>query len=200
MRPSISGFVFLEEKMLVEIPNEAIWTTMTGGPTIFVTSRSVEGVDDVMACAWSTICNMAPARFCVSLMLPHQTTENLIKTGVFGISIPGTDLQKALLASGCCSGRVVGDKFAHLKLGKVAGQKLPLSFVEGALVHIECRVVEPELLKRTGLAIGEAVAARVEADYWENEGFTCDGRPQSTMHSAGETIFTTRGPRKGWAE
>ncbi len=90
-------------------------------------------------------------------MLPHQTTENLIKTGVFGISIPGTDLQKALLASGCCSGRVVGDKFAHLKLGKVAGQKLPLSFVEGALVHIECRVVEPELLKRTGLAIGEAV-------------------------------------------
>ncbi len=49
MRPSISGFVFLEEKMLVEIPNEAIWTTMTGGPTIFVTSRSVEGVDDVMA-------------------------------------------------------------------------------------------------------------------------------------------------------
>ena len=99
MRPSISGFVFLEEKMLVEIPNEAIWTTMTGGPTIFVTSRSVEGVDDVMACAWSTICNMAPARFCVSLMLPHQTTENLIKTGVFGISIPGTDLQKALLAS-----------------------------------------------------------------------------------------------------
>lgn len=94
--------------MLIQIPSDEIWTTMTGGPAIFVTSRSDKGVDDVMACAWSTICNMAPARFCVSLMLPHQTTENLIKTGVFGISIPGTDLQKALLASGCCSGHVVG--------------------------------------------------------------------------------------------
>ena len=104
--------------------------------------------------------------FCVSLMLPHQTTENLIKTGVFGISIPGTDLQKALLASGCCSGRVVGDKFEHLKLGKVAGLTLPVSFVEGALAHIECRVVDPNLLKRTGLAIGEAVAARVNDQYW----------------------------------
>ena len=186
--------------MLIEIASGEIWTTMTGGPAIFVTSRSDKGVDDLMACAWSTICNMAPARFCVSLMLPHQTTENLIKTGVFGISIPGTDLQKALLASGCCSGRVVGDKFEHLKLGKVAGLSLPVSFVEDALAHIECRVVDPNLLKRTGLAIGEAVAARVNDQYWENGCFTCDGRPQSTMHSAGETMFTTRGPRKSWGE
>lgn len=186
--------------MLIDISKDDIWTAMTGGPTIFVTSRSSTGIDNVMACAWSTICSMQPGRFVVSLMPEHQTTENLINTGIFGISIPGTSLQKALLASGCCSGRQVGDKFVKLGLGKVPGRELPLSFVEGALVHIECRVTEPELLKRTGLVVGEAVAARVEADYWEDGGFTCTGRPQSTMHSAGETTFTTRGPRKGWDE
>ena len=184
--------------MLISVSVNDIYSALTGGPCIFITSRSPEGVDNAMANAWNMLHGMNPTTVTASLMLGHTTTKNIIATGVFGVSVPGTALQKQFLASGCCHSWAVGDKFVKCGLGKLQGEALPVPLVEGALAHLECRVTEPELLARTGILVGECVAARVDERYWENGTFTCVGRPESTMHSAGETSFFTRGEMKGW--
>ena len=160
--------------MLISVSLNEIYSALTGGPCVFITSRSAEGVDDAMANAWNMLHGMAPAVVTASLMTDHTTTKNILATGVFGISVPGTSLQKKLLASGCCHGWEVGDKFVKCGLEKLEGEALPVPLV------------------------GEPVAARVDERYWENGLFTCEGRPESTMHSAGEFAFFTRGPVRGW--
>ena len=188
----------IETLMLISVSLNEIYSALPGGPCVFITSRSADGVDNAMANAWNMLHGMAPAVVTASLMTDHTTTKNILATGVFGISVPGTSLQKKLLASGCCHGWEVGDKFVKCGLEKLEGEALPVPLVGGALAHLECRLTEPDLLARTGILVGEPVAARVDERYWENGLFTCEGRPESTMHSAGEFAFFTRGPVRGW--
>lgn len=187
--------------MLTTIDNAKAFAAMNGGPVVFVTSRSADGVDNVMACAWSCPFEMRPdGKIVLILELPHTTSKNIIDTGVFGISVPGTALRKPLLASGCVHGRKVGDKFEHLKIEKLDAVKLPVPLVAGALAQLECSVVDMELFKKHGILMGKIEAARADDTYWTDDGFNFNGHNESTMHSAGATTYFTRGKVAGWGD
>lgn len=80
--------------MLIDVPQNKAYALLTGGPTVFITSRSPEGRDNVMANAWNTLFNMDPTQVIVVFDLGHDSTKNIIASGEFGISVPGNALKK----------------------------------------------------------------------------------------------------------
>lgn len=185
--------------MLIDIPLNKAYSLLTGGPTVLVTSKSPDGRDNVMANAWNTVFNMDPSQVIVVFDLEHNSTANILKTGEFGISVPGTNLRVEMLTAGGKHLREIEeDKFTYAHLQKLAPQVIGAPLVEGALGHLECRVMDMGLLASTGIALAEVVAARVEADYWNGDSLVCDGRPQQTLHSACSKAFFPRGLVQPW--
>ncbi len=158
--------------MLIDVPQDKSYALLTGGPTVFVTSRSPEGRD---------------------------STKNILASGEFGISVPGTSLRKGLVASGSIHAReITEDKFAYAKLDKLSARVIKAPLVKGALAHLECRIVDHDLFARTGIAIADVVSAQVEADYWDGESIICEGRPEQTLHSASAGTYFPRGHVQSW--
>ena len=187
--------------MLIDPPLCRSYSFLNGGPTVMITTRSADGVDDVMANAWNTLFEMGTApQVIVVFETTHTSYRNILETGEFGISVPGTALRGQLIASGSVHGRDVGDKFVHLGIGKLASRKIKAPLVEGALAHLECRLLERDLFEKKGIALAEVLDARVEADYWNGDSIVTEGRPQKTMHSAGSTTWFARGEVCDWSQ
>jgi flavin reductase (DIM6/NTAB) family NADH-FMN oxidoreductase RutF len=102
-----------------------------------ITSRH-EGKDNVMAASWVFPLSMDPPLFGVSVS-PKRHSHQMIKEGkVFGINLPGPDLQQAVTTCGTKSGRDT-DKFHEAGLTKEEGAHVPL--IRECLASIECEVV-----------------------------------------------------------
>ena len=186
--------------MLIDVPQNKAYALLTGGPTVFITSRSPEGRDNVMANAWNPLFNMDPTQVIVVFDLGHDSTKNIIASGEFGISVPGNALKKGLIGAGTMHARdITEDKFAYAHLEKLPARQINASLVGGALAHLECRIMDPELFARTGIALAEVVAAQVEEDYWDGASLICDNRPEQTLHSAGAYTYFPRGHVQPWS-
>ena len=111
--------------MLIDVPQNKAYALLTGGPTVFITSRSPEGRDNVMANAWNTLFNMDPTQVIVVFDLGHDSTKNIIASGEFGISVPGNALKKGLIGAGTMHARdITEDKFAYAHLEKLPARQI----------------------------------------------------------------------------
>ncbi len=185
--------------MLIDVTLDKAYALMTGGPTILVSTRSQDGRDDVMACAWNTLFNMDPTQVIVVFDLEHDSTKNILVTGQFSISIPGDALKAGLLKAGSVHLReITEDKFDFAGLEKLPSRVIGAPLVKGAIGYLECRLMDRDLFERTGIALAEVVSARVEEDYWDGSSLVCEGQKEQTMHSAGSTTFFPRGHVQPW--
>ncbi len=187
--------------MLLDIPLCHSYSLLTGAPCAMVTSRNEAGEDNVMALAWNTIFEMGShPKVILVFDKGHTTTANILARGTFGVSIPGTNMRREFLQSGSVRGRNVGDKFNHLGLKKLACATIEGVLVDGALAHLECKLVDRELFERTGIALAEITHARVKADYWNGTSLDTRDQPENTMHAGGAASWFARSPLKAWSE
>lgn len=187
--------------MLLDIPLCHSYSLLTGAPCVMVTSRNTKGEDNVMALAWNTIFEMGShPKVILVLDLGHTTTANILETGTFGVSIPGTSMRREFLQAGSVRGRNVGDKFNHLGLKKLSCATIEGVLVDGALAHLECKVHDRELFERTGILLAEITHARAEADYWNGTSLDCADKPEQTMHAGGAASWFPRSGLKAWSE
>lgn len=107
---------------------------------VFLTVRHA-GRYNVMTIGWGTIGVIWGQPIFSVLVRPSRYTFGLLEaSGEFTVSIPLTDMSRALGVCGSKSGRDL-DKFAAAGLQKLPGIKIATPVIAGAGLHYECKVV-----------------------------------------------------------
>lgn len=135
-------------------------------PVLIVGTYDENGVPNAMNAAWGTITDMNEITISMS---EHKTTENLIKTGAFTVSIGTEDTVVACDYVGVESASKVADKFEKAGFHATKSEFVNAPLIDELPMALECKVksYEDEIL------IGEIV--NVTAD----ESILTDGQIDS---------------------
>ena len=124
-------------------------------PVLIVGTYDENGVPNAMNAAWGTITDMNEITISMS---PHKTTENLIKTGAFTVSIATEETVVACDYVGVESAGKVADKFSRAGFHATKSTFVNAPLIDELPMALECKVksYEDEIL------VGEIV--NVNAD------------------------------------
>ena len=102
---------------------------------------SHDGRDNTMTIGWGSLGVIWGKPVFSVLVRPSRFTFGLLESsGEFTVSVPLTDMSKALGICGSKSGRDI-DKFAEAELQKLPGIKISTPVIGGAGLHYECKVL-----------------------------------------------------------
>lgn len=138
------------------------------GPTVLISARH-GGVEDVMAAAWNTVLDMAPAKIVVVLDRIARTRELAEASGRFVLQIPVAGQLAVVDALGTTSLHDIPDKLARsgVELFSMPGHDMP--FVAGCAGWMVCRIIpEPHNQSQYDLFIAEAEAAWADDRIFRN--------------------------------
>ena len=141
------------------VPLEKAYRLLTHGPTVLVSSRH-NGVDNVMAAAWSCALDFAPPKVTVVIDKITATRALVEGSGMFALQVPTVVQLQLTEQLGTTSLATEPDKLqrAQAELFHIDGYDLP--FVTGCSAWLACRLVpEPHNQQTYDLFIGEVVGA-----------------------------------------
>ena len=141
------------------VPLEKAYRLLTHGPTVLVSSRH-NGVDNVMAAAWSCALDFAPPKVTVVIDKITATRALVEGSGMFVLQVPTVAQLQLTEQLGTTSLATEPDKLqrAQAELFHIDGYDLP--FVAGCSAWLACRLVpEPHNQQTYDLFIGEVVGA-----------------------------------------
>ncbi|NOS66943.1 MAG: flavin reductase [Candidatus Peribacteraceae bacterium] len=123
-----------------------------------VTSTGPQG-ENIMAAEWTHHLSYKPGIIAVCLGPSKATTENIRATKEFGVSIAAENQNVLSSLAGGYSGKKVKKMDALRELGFrfVPGKVIKAPLVEGAAIHVECRLMEERVYGDHILFVGEAV-------------------------------------------
>lgn len=102
---------------------------------------SHDGRDNTMTIGWGSLGVIWGKPVFSVLVRPSRFTFGLLESSSeFTVSVPLTDMSKALGICGSKSGRDI-DKFAAAELQKMQGIKISTPVIGGAGLHYECKVL-----------------------------------------------------------
>ena len=179
-------------KHLAPVPLEKAYRLINHGPTVLV-SASHDGVDDVMAAAWSCALDYTPPKLTVVLDKSTKTRELVENSGTFVIHVPTAAQLQLTYRVGQHSLRDEPDKLRRsgVELFQIEPHDLP--FVKGCSAWLACTVIpEPHIQEAYDLFIGEVVGAwadtRVFKDgHWQFE--SADPTLRSLHYIAGGHFY-----------
>lgn len=124
-------------------------------PVLLIGTYDENGVPNAMNAAWGTITDMNEITISMS---PHKTTENLMITGAFTVSIATEDMVVACDYVGVESATNVPDKFARAGFHATKSTFVNAPLIDELPMALECRVksYEDEIL------VGEIVNVNAE--------------------------------------
>ncbi|KQQ30989.1 flavin reductase [Duganella sp. Leaf126] len=182
---------------LSPVPLEKAYRLLTHGPTVLVSSRH-DGVDNVMAAAWSCALDFAPPKVTVVIDKSTATRALVEGSGMFVLQVPTVAQLQLTEQLGTTSMAKDAHKLqhAHAELFHIDGYDLP--FVAGCSAWLACRLVpEPHNQQTYDLFIGEVVGAwsdtRAFKDgHWQFE--HADPAWRSLHHVAGGHFYAIGEP------
>lgn len=177
---------------VASVPLDKAYRLLNHGPTVLVSARA-NGVDDVMAAAWSCALDFAPPKLTVVLDKSTATRALAEAGGRLVIQIPTVALLDVTYQVGHRSLSDEPDKLraCGVTLFDVPGQDLP--FVAGCAAWLACRIIpEPHIQQTYDLFIAEVdgvwADARVFRDgHWHFE--TADPALRSLHYVAGGHFY-----------
>ncbi|KQN73297.1 flavin reductase [Duganella sp. Leaf61] len=144
---------------IAPVPLEKAYRLLTHGPTVLVSSRH-DGVDNVMAAAWSCALDFAPPKVTVVIDKITATRALVENSGMFVLQVPTVSQLQLTEQLGTTSLATEPDKLqrAQAELFHIDGYDLP--FVAGCSAWLACKLVpEPHNQQTYDLFIGEVVGA-----------------------------------------
>jgi flavin reductase (DIM6/NTAB) family NADH-FMN oxidoreductase RutF len=155
-------------KHIVPVELEKAYRLLNHGPTVLV-SATHDGVDDVMAAAWSCALDFSPPK--VTLVLDKATTtRGLVElSGYFALQVPNLGQVQLTYDVGNLGLADTPDKLnkCGVELFHVAGQDTPL--VSGCSAWLICKLIpEPHNQQTYDLFIGEVVGAWADDRVFSN--------------------------------
>ncbi|MFW6164327.1 MAG: flavin reductase family protein [Planctomycetota bacterium] len=102
---------------------------------------------------------------------PARYSHELIQAaGEFGLCLPTAEMVEVVDRCGTCSGREVGDKFAHVGLTPVAATRIQAPLIAECPVCLECTLLDVIPTGDHDLFRGEVVAEHVEESCLDADG------------------------------
>ena len=144
---------------IAPVPLDKAYRLLTHGPTVLVSSHH-NGVDNVMAAAWSCALDFSPPKVTVVIDKITATRALIEGSGMFVLQVPTVAQLQLTEQLGTTSLATEPDKLqrAHTELFHLDGYDLP--FVAGCSAWLACRLVpEPHNQQTYDLFIGEVVGA-----------------------------------------
>ena len=129
------------------------------GPTVLVSARH-DGIDNVMAAAWSCALDFFPPKLTVVLDKTAKTRELVERSGTFVIQVPTVAQLQLTHEVGTRSQFNEPDKAARIGVAffGIDGHDLP--FVTGCSAWLACKLIpEPHNQQAYDLFIGEVIGA-----------------------------------------
>jgi flavin reductase (DIM6/NTAB) family NADH-FMN oxidoreductase RutF len=162
------------------------------GPTVLASSRH-EAKCNIITLAWITPVSIDPPMLAIAVAPARFSHDLIVRSGEFVVNVPSPDLLDAVWYCGTKSGRDV-DKFEGANLAQEEGAKVAAPLVAECFAHIECRVVDAPTAGDHTLFVGEAVAARVESEAFD-EHLILSGAHHTLHHLGGRKFLTSAGAR-----
>lgn len=167
------GMTVLEVKdELITDNDDARWPCFFPQSAGIITSRSAEGVDNVMPCGSTTVVSRHPLVIapCVSYAAvneryaPRASLDLILENGWFGCGVPFINeaVIESLRYAGNMSLREDVEKLRNSGFRHDAGDRVPV--LTGLPLFFECEVIGHELLGTHAMIFGQVTRIRVGAD------------------------------------
>nr|WP_237491245.1 flavin reductase family protein [Malikia spinosa] len=178
------------------VPLDKCYRLMNHGPTVLVSAR-YDGVDNVMAAAWSGVLDYGDApKVTVVLDKATRTRELIEACGRFALQLPCVAQAKLTVAVGTHSAREMPGKLTRLgvPIFNAPGHELPL--VQGCVGWLVCRLLpEPHNQQTYDLFIGQVEAAWADERVFRQGRWHFDEAPDDlrTLHHVAGGQFIVAG-------
>ncbi len=152
----------------------------------------VGGKANFMAVGWISRANANPPMIAAGIGRHHATCDGIMQCGEFSVNIPGKDLLVKTDYAGIVSGKKV-DKSGIFEIFYGDLKSAPMA--AGAILSLECRVVQSVELPTNTLFIGEITGAWSEERHLEGDAVNFAGSgayfltmPDNRYWAFGESI------------
>lgn len=153
---------------MLPVPLDKAYRLLNHGPTVLV-SASFDGIDNVMAAAWSCALDFSPPKLTVVLDKNTRTRELAEQSGRFVIQVPTAAQLQMTHELGSRSLHQDPEKLARsgATIFRMAGVDSPM--VAGCSAWLACTVIpEPHIQTAYDLFIGEVYGAWADSRVFSN--------------------------------
>ncbi len=134
-----------------------VWHQTTS--TVTLVTSAADGRENVMACEWTMMISLNPARFVISISPDSVTHEFIEKTGEFGLNFCSDQQAKLSHTAGSHSLRDI-NKWGLVHFPIYAAKEIKAPMIEGCMLNVECKAINKIAFDDHALFIGEALWAK----------------------------------------
>ena len=162
-------------------------------PVFMIASYDENGVPDVMNAAWGGISGYHSITMCVDAS--HKTTENVLKTGAFTVSLATADYIAACDYVGIVSANDVPDKFARAGFHAIKSEFVNAPIIEELPLAIECRLISYD--HETEAMVGEIINVSADESILDEKGKIDPAKLNPIIFETVHNSYHLMGPRVG---
>lgn len=137
-------------------------------PVLMVAAYDGQGKVNVMNAAWGMICNSD--RIALFIDEEHKTTQNILKTKAFTVSLADEAHMEAADFFGMASGNKMTDKFEHTGYHAVRSEFVNAPVIEEFPVVMECELAEVSSTESFYAIVGRIVNTAAEESVLNEKG------------------------------
>lgn len=164
-------------------------------PVLIVAAYDEKGIPNAMNAAWGTIADFNQVAIC--LAKEHKTTENILKTKAFTVSMADDKHVREADYLGIVSGNQVPDKLAKAGLHTEKSELVNAPVIEELPLTMECKFISYD--EETELLIGEIVNVSADEDVLDGEGKIDLKKFKPIAYDSANHAYYTLGEKVGTA-
>lgn len=135
-------------------------------PVLIVAAYDEKGIPNAMNAAWGTIADFH--QVAIYLAKDHKTTQNILKTKAFTVSMADAEHVKEADYVGIASGNKVADKVSKAGFHTTKSEFVNAPMIEELSLTMECKVVSYD--EESELLIGEIVNVSADEKILDEDG------------------------------
>ena len=140
-------------------------------PAALVTSVAADGTPNIITLGEVFNISISQPVVVGLAIVPTRYSYELIEAaGEFAVNLPTADMAEVVDRCGSCSGRDVGDKFAHVGLTPVPATKIRAPLISECPVNLECTLIDIIQAGDHDLFRGEVVVEHVDEACLDEQG------------------------------
>lgn len=138
-------------------------------PVVLITSRSLEGKDNVFTVGWTgTVCTKPPM-LSISIRPERLSYEYIKDTMEFIVNIPSAKMVKAVDFCGVKPGKKI-DKIKEMGFTMKEGTNVNVAYIDECPITIECKVIQIIKLGTHDMFIAEVLASHINDSLIDEKG------------------------------
>jgi len=158
------------------------------GGVVLVTTKYRDRTN-VMAASWAMPVSSTPPLVGVAIHQGHFTHDLIRHSEEFALNIPWVGIGEKAKKTGEVSGWDVDDKFVFAGLTPIDARYVEAPLVEECIGHLECALIEAFDVGNHALFVGQIVAATVEDEALDAEGWRLEEEELKPLHYVGGPFY-----------